>query len=306
MFSIQPSQIKGESLVSFILRVSERNGFSSPSEWLDSQTWQAVVKNNLNPKHQKNIKTFIRNLRCPSKAITHSRRTVLFDELRISTPRICPKCVKQLGYLKESWQTINNLYCAEHATILIDCCPFCKSPIEWSHSLLSNQCHNQLCSQPYASNHFMPELKELFFDEICDCLLASLFVDKPFTTVLPHSRVPQFSNLNSSLMAGFSLLNHKRTFEKLIKELFGENSQWSNLPAKIQLFPVILLRNTLQCCWPFSEYVERIEFLKTDKSAFHYDQDVIVTVESALELLHISPLELKSLPEFKNKEITIT
>lgn len=302
MLSILPEQITDESFAGYILRLSKRNGFAEPVEWLNQTTWEAITKNSMSANHWRTLNTFIPYSEKGLRAHSFARHSLIFDDYRCNKPRICALCIKELGYLKESWQYIGNLYCPKHKTLLIDNCPACNQSFTWEPQLLSSQCTNEYCANPLKAEIIPNEIEELFIDEICDCLLASIFAKDPLTTVLPHCKVPHFDNLALAIMQGFNLLTCNDEFTVFCNNLI-ENKDWNHLPMQLRYFPLDLLITSLQSLWPIACMAKSPRKRQTEA---HIEMDeqtqFIVAYGSALNVLTIPNELLRSLPEFKNKE----
>lgn len=52
--------------------------------------------------------------------------------LNRSYPRVCPDCVRELGYCRAAWDYTLTVACARHQRVLIDRCPACMSPLKWT------------------------------------------------------------------------------------------------------------------------------------------------------------------------------
>jgi hypothetical protein len=51
--------------------------------------------------------------------------------LRMQTPKVCVKCVKELGYIKALWDFTYINACTKHQCKLTSQCPHCKSQLSW-------------------------------------------------------------------------------------------------------------------------------------------------------------------------------
>lgn len=305
MLSILPKKIKDESLASYILRLTLRNGFSSQLDWLDKTTFSAITKNSLKYQQKRKLREFTPVSLEPKTSNFTARHSALFHDCHADSPRLCPLCVKGLGYLKEDWRYIGNLVCEIHSVALTDCCWKCGEQLKWSPLLLQCTCTNELCACQLESPEIDNKITELFIDEICDCLLASLLLTEPFTTVLPLNKYPYLRNFNQSIEDGFHLLTEKEAFISLKNMLSASDSPLRNLPLRFQQFPLTLLEHNLKSKWPISEWLlnlSKIEQPTTDK--VDDIEDFTVTIESAVNLLSISKVQLISaIPELSHKTV---
>lgn len=300
-----PKKIDGESLISYILRLTQRNGFGSPLDWLDKPLMNAIAKNSLSNIQKKQLLSLAPFPLESSSARLHSRRWVLFQDTNTDLPRVCPLCVKGLGFLKEDWRNIGNLVCENHHIALVDHCQVCGESLEWSLLLFQGTCSNPECNVQLKPTEIKEEITELFIDEICDCLLANLLVNDPFTTVLPCFKRPQINDFNSSVTKGFNLLTNKESFNQLVTLLFDRHNHFSSFPYKYKLYPLVLLEHNLYSKWPFSEWLLELSTVDYKKTSYTTDnRDFIVTVEDAVNLLSISKEQLTlAIPELSKKKV---
>lgn len=145
MLSVIPKQIDDESLIGYILRLTARNGFQLPLDWIDEAQLKASINDTLSVKQVSALNEFfplIHSLKC----LSPRRHSALFQNYHIETPRVCPICIRNTGYLKEEWRHIGNLKCSIHDVGLIDVCHLCNHKLEWSLNLLEGVCTNEMCS----------------------------------------------------------------------------------------------------------------------------------------------------------------
>lgn len=304
MLSILPKQIEDESLASYVLRLTLRNGFNSPLDWLDKATFSALAKNSLSYKQKRKLSEFAPISLDSNISNFSARRSVLFQDCHADFPRLCPLCVKGSGYLKEDWSNIGNLACEIHNVALVDCCQQCGEQLEWSVLLLQCSCTNEQCISQLDSPEVNDEITELFIDEICDCLLANLLLATPYTTVLPCYKHPNLRNFNRSVADGFRLLTDRETFNSFANLITAPQSPLKNLPQKYKLFPLTLLEHNLKSKWPISEWLLNISSIEMQNASETGGiRDFTVTVESAVNLLSISKKQLISaIPELSHKK----
>lgn len=208
------------------------------------------------------------------------------------------------AYLKAGWQYIGSLQCDIHKAALIDCCTICQQPFRWTHRLLEGHCNNEACDTPLAAIELPEPLDELFIDEICDCLLASLFVDNHKTTVLPAQRTPQFCNIITKVSAGYKLLTDINGYQKFHRELTHSLGDWNTLPRQFKLLPWNLLTSQLRSLWPIAD-AQSVpkEIDEIGGASAVYSEPFIVTVNVAVNLLSLSKDCLKkSIPELRGKK----
>lgn len=54
----------------------------------------------------------------------------------ILRPRVCPKCIDELGYIPRLWDITYYCFCSRHSAPLVDQCPRCCKPLTWFRSRL--------------------------------------------------------------------------------------------------------------------------------------------------------------------------
>ncbi|MFY0670162.1 MAG: TniQ family protein [Alteromonas stellipolaris] len=304
MLSVLPSQIVDESFISLVLRITERNGFTTPYDWMDAKTFDAVTKGKLSNKQHCILSELIPLPKPNLNDKLNVNYSPLFTFNDTDSPRVCPRCINDTGYLKKAWCSIGHLYCDRHQLALIDVCHHCGEKLRWSVALLSNTCTNEYCAKQLTSTPINAEIAELFIDEICDCLLADLFLSNPFSTYLPHQSYPQFTNLHATLTRGLELLTDKLRFQTFVEQLIGNASPFTNLPTEYRLFPLRLLARHLKTSWPIEHWVDRATESVLCHTTPHSNVDeFIVTVEDAVKLLSIPRTRLaNTIPQLSEKK----
>ncbi|MAG76557.1 MAG: hypothetical protein CL811_07335, partial [Colwelliaceae bacterium] len=197
-----------------------------------------------------------------------------------------------------------NLICERHGCALCDSCQECGEQLIWSPLLLEGTCTNELCLRPIQSSPISSQISELFIDEICDCLLASLFIKDPYTTVLPTYHHPSVSNFNSTLEQGFNLLTGKEVYDQFIERLAAPTTPFYQLPAKYQFFPLTLLIQHLNAAWPISDcYASFAQTPQATSTSNSCIESFIVTFDSASKFLGITREQLIHIfPELTTKK----
>lgn len=132
-----------ESLYGYVLRVSQANGYESP--------WQifryAGLQQNKLLKTTTPAAPLARVVGHPVEALQklawprcangeagnredtempHMRR-----HLDITTPKICPKCIAENGFIEAAWDLKIMLGCPIHGVSLVTHCPGCSKPLTW-------------------------------------------------------------------------------------------------------------------------------------------------------------------------------
>lgn len=122
---IQPD----ECLVSYLIRISEKNGFKHIGHLLRHAglAW----KNNRVPVHQILTGEFDLNVyllqlgltTCSSKieAISPSFQNIIDTPyLLVKCPKVCPDCIEEFGFCRFEWSLLPYLACVRHGKLLID------------------------------------------------------------------------------------------------------------------------------------------------------------------------------------------
>jgi hypothetical protein len=151
-----PAPYPTESLLGYVLRVSEDNGYSSP--------WSVYRLAGLKSREMKaagvRLEKLARVTNWPSEkldAIAYSAPPgqprssrllglpVLPQELNLTHPRFCPRCVREKGFLEAHWDLALMVACPVHRCLLISSCPQCGHRLRWfRHGLLECECGGDL------------------------------------------------------------------------------------------------------------------------------------------------------------------
>ncbi|HWS99699.1 MAG TPA: TniQ family protein [Pyrinomonadaceae bacterium] len=147
----------GESLLGFVLRLTEQNGYKSPSLILKSagikpeqlsQTCSFLFNpnTNLEPLAKVTGASFSDLIPLTYPHVESSSPTPLYLfynaplphlMFRARRPAICPRCLLETGYCRRIWDLLFVTNCPIHKCMLIDVCPNCKKHISWVRSSVS-------------------------------------------------------------------------------------------------------------------------------------------------------------------------
>lgn len=129
MLLARPSIKPNECLVSYLIRISEKNGFKHIGHLLRHAglAW----KNNRVPVHQIltgefDLTVYLLQLgltSCSSKIepIFHSFQHVIDTPyLLVKYPKVCPDCIEEFGFCRFEWSLLPYLACVRHGKLLID------------------------------------------------------------------------------------------------------------------------------------------------------------------------------------------
>lgn len=152
---VRPFPYDDESPGGFLLRVSQGNGWRSPSRLINKYLPR-------NYGIEVNLIALLADagsygelcarlgldrdrgaaLCYPQKGVTrhapHYWRGigVPWTSLRLANPAICPQCVEERGYLKSAWDHQIATSCVEHGILLVDKCPACGHNLAWNRQSL--------------------------------------------------------------------------------------------------------------------------------------------------------------------------
>jgi hypothetical protein len=129
MFLARPRLYFDECLVSYLIRVSERNGFRHLGHLLHHAGlgW----KNNRAPIHEIlsgkfDLSPFLAILDLPNDESRVAplyksfQRVIDTPYLIVKYPKVCPDCLDELGYCKFEWSLLPILACVKHKKMLVD------------------------------------------------------------------------------------------------------------------------------------------------------------------------------------------
>ncbi|RSN82361.1 hypothetical protein EA770_09735 [Acinetobacter baumannii] len=129
MLLARPSIEPNECFVSYLIRISEKNGFKHIGHLLRHAglAW----KNNRVPVHQIltgefDLTVYLLQLgltSCSSKIepIFHSFQHVIDTPyLLVKYPKVCPDCIEEFGFCRFEWSLLPYLACVRHGKLLID------------------------------------------------------------------------------------------------------------------------------------------------------------------------------------------
>lgn len=178
---IRPDPFSDETLESYLLRLSEANFFESyqqfsfaVQEWLQHNDFEAagafpVELARLNIFHAaqhssrriralKLVETLTDNENLPLLRLASLNSTVLICSryqatyldgthiplalLRRDAVPVCPECLKESAYIRQSWHWLPYRACIHHGVKLVDHCPKCGSTINY---LNTEQLHTCTC-----------------------------------------------------------------------------------------------------------------------------------------------------------------
>ncbi|MGB3188134.1 MAG: TniQ family protein [Limnoraphis sp.] len=164
----RPSPYPDETLVSYILRLSERNYYDNP-KWILSCAELSYSKlyqqNTLESKDDLHTLSQLTNLgevllkkmlfveskpRGKNLKIQISGHSIPSNFVKKATGKICPACLAEAAYFRKFWHLIPATACPKHNSILIDSCPQCHQKLTWPRKsiLHCSSCQFNLADSP--------------------------------------------------------------------------------------------------------------------------------------------------------------
>jgi TniQ len=157
---ITPEPKPTESLMGLILRTSEENGYTSPTQILRYAGLTENEIRSVNPPLDKLAQLYARkpedfsvfgiDQQAPKKRVKKWR---IFNHVipglyvNVKSTKICPECIKEKGMVDGFGELKFALVCSKHQRELIDTCPRCKKKIKWRRmELLKCVCGHDLSS----------------------------------------------------------------------------------------------------------------------------------------------------------------
>ena len=211
-----PAPYPTESLLGYVLRVSEENGYSSP--------WSVYSLAGLKSHEMRASGVRLDKLASISNcteekldAIAYSApagqprwsrllgQPVLPQDLNLSRPRFCPQCVHEKGFLEAHWDLALMSACPTHRCQLVSSCPQCGRRLRWfRHGLLECECGCDLSSCDPSST---PEAEASLLDMIRRKALSSP-ADASNPMGLPQDQF-MVMGLRSMLLAIRTIAKHR-------------------------------------------------------------------------------------------------
>jgi hypothetical protein len=307
----------GEALKGFLLRLAKENGFLTIKELFSAI---GIVFTNYRfkrtSKMYKNLFiTLAPMLNLNEDSLQQCFETMTFLEIenkdvataiQTNSPSICIGCVKDTGYIRESWLQYHLTYCNIHQCELNTHCPDCSKELSWNTDIFRgcNRCGYRWCGHPLHSSA-MPEylrfIEKLKGKTEQTIFLASLY--KTFCEIAqPYSFAPkqvdynQYSNgeLSEQFTCAYQLITNKRSML-----LFTEIVQ-SELAQIMQFFSYQLLKKLEHPIKNIHPNFFQYDTIK--KGALrptNINGTLISEVQAGL-LLGISPVAVSTLSKFEH------
>lgn len=183
----RPKAYSNECLMSYLIRLSELNGFKNVGHLLnfaglDWKNNRAPVRKILTGDYDLSShfsKLGIENFASPA---THDylsfKRVIDTPYLFVKYPKVCPKCLKQLGYCNYRWAFLPIVACNIHSTLLIDVYEKNGKRLSWYREKLDGK--DQQCGP----------LKVISLKATSPVLQFNLYIDSLLTKSSVKSKVP--------------------------------------------------------------------------------------------------------------------
>jgi len=148
MLLARPVQKKQECVLSYLIRVSNVNGFRHVGKLLGGAglNW----KNSRIPTHnilsgEYDLGVCLQNLGLPVVTISSAQvyqtfsRIVDTSHVFVKSPRICPECIREKGYCSKDWVYLPIVGCLKHGRLLVDIDGRTGKKLSWYRSSLIDQ-----------------------------------------------------------------------------------------------------------------------------------------------------------------------
>jgi hypothetical protein len=136
-----------ESLMGYIIRLTEQNGYSS-SSWI---ILSAGLTSKINrfclfvcgpPESFRDLASYTGTTTSELSSATYDYHTfygfpVPASSIRFGDPKVCPACLSESLYCRRIWDLCAVTVCSRHKCLLMDQCPNCMEPISWLRNRVS-------------------------------------------------------------------------------------------------------------------------------------------------------------------------
>ena len=161
-----PAQFPTESVLGYVLRLSEENGYQSP--------WGIYHLSGLSPSQSHTRSLVLEGLAMITNRDSHNAKVLgernaagnaaeefLLPDSGSNQTKFCPQCVEQMGFIEAQWDLPMFIGCPTHRCAALYRCPECKGKLSWYRPrLLQCKCgadlrHNGLLSLGVAEASLM-------------------------------------------------------------------------------------------------------------------------------------------------------
>lgn len=266
--SIIPEVKPNESKIGYALRIFARHGFQSVTHRLTTTEVKRLAGGN--PSQLSELDKLL-----PPGGLNTSYNLPFCRSLRLETPKVCPHCIREEGYLKDEWQSASKTCCDVHDVLLMDACPACDTTLTWDFHLLSARCPNPLCCKALKaapSEHRLDELRAL------DCIMA-FFVWHDWQTAIGQNRSKLSLSVPFQKMIqwGHDFLRRADKHAALCQQF--ESTVSMPLPRVFNAAKSRFLSEQLKCEWaPETESLPQKPLSNSDDSSFLYNRVLLTKV----------------------------
>lgn len=147
-----PQPQPDESLMGYVLRLAEANGYKSPSWIFDlaglkinvagggrdalyRYDWDSTLLEQVTGLTRIEIND-LKSRQIDSLFSTPSVSSS-FSAFRYSSPKVCPVCLAQESYCRGVWDLLPLTACLAHESVMMSVCPECGSRISWARERIS-------------------------------------------------------------------------------------------------------------------------------------------------------------------------
>lgn len=208
-----PPPFPTESLLGYVLRVSEQNGYNSP--------WQVFRAAGVSQGRMRTTGIDVERLAVVlgrsaselrplaySRAVDGPEEFVLLGNkvssrsLRLTKPKICPRCIVEKGFIEAHFDLTRLTACPEHRCELLSTCPVCGKALTWFRpGLLTCACGHDL------GNSALPDVPSAVADLMAAVRAVALGVGSPGVPA-GASGVPMAHLQNMSLRGLLTLIGN--------------------------------------------------------------------------------------------------
>jgi hypothetical protein len=247
-----------ESLLGYVLRVSEANGYDTPWHVLAHAGFRQGEMNTAGFPVEKLAKVLGQpvvalkaiayiginaNGEREFKLLGHSLgKGLMYDPLRLNQPCMCPHCVEEQGYVDAFWDLSLAVACPRHQCTLVTHCPVCSSPLTWYRpGLLTCKCGASLHDAP--TQPIAPALADL---------MAVLWAKVHGATISPEDTLTQPPVAELLSMQLHSLLRKLPDLGRMV--VGAEKAAVTNMPGLVERAAGVL------AAWPagFRQFLGQI------------------------------------------------
>lgn len=258
---ITPQPKLTESLMGLILRTSEENGYTSPTQILRHAGLTENEIRSVSPPLDKIAQLYARmpedfsafgsdqqttNKRAKKWRIFNHVIPALY--VNIKSTKICPECIQENGFIDGYGEIKFSLTCATHKRELVDTCPACKKLLRWQRKgLLKCSCDHDLSEVRGA---LIEDQSILNINELIRWKLNNHNYDETRLNAAGYPLTELKTASLATLLGIIERLQNGRKRKTNFKRAFGENTKLSALK----------LASSMMGNWPngFYDFLENL------------------------------------------------